>query len=118
MHETNRLVWRLMAVLLAVATAGSIAGCQSSQQALENEQAVAVETAVRRGKFDLGCQEATGTVLSSDMLQPVLWRGTERAEYQVGVSGCGKRATYVVVCPMDSKGCVAGSARNNATMGN
>jgi hypothetical protein len=25
--------------------------------------------------------------------------GTDRAEYTVGVTGCGKRATYVVMCP-------------------
>ena len=100
------------------ATALALPGCQSSQQSLANEQDTALQTAVKRGQFELNCPSATGTVLSSDMLQPVLWRGTERAEYQIGVAGCGRRASYVVVCPMDSDGCVAGAARDNATVQN
>ena len=28
-----------------------------------------------------------------------------RSEYTVGVTGCEKRATYVVVCPQGSGGC-------------
>jgi hypothetical protein len=50
-------------------------------------------------------------VLSSAVLQPVAWRGTERAEYTIGVSGCGKQRTYVVVCPLDSNACYAVSGR-------
>ena len=29
------------------------------------------------------------------------YTGPERAEYTVGVSGCGHQATYVVICPDD-----------------
>jgi len=49
--------------------------------------------------------------LSSNVLQPVLWGGQERAEYTVGVSGCGKRATYVVVCALGSPSCFAAASR-------
>jgi len=90
-----------------------LAGCQSQGQILAGEEGVATQTAVRRGQFELGCPEATGTILSSNMLQPVLWGGEERAEYTVGVSGCGKRSVYVVVCPLGSSGCFAGAARGN-----
>jgi len=95
-----------------------LSGCESTQQQLASEQSIALQTAVKRGQFELGCPTATGSVLSSSMLQPVLWAGTERAEYQVGVSGCDKRAYYVVVCPMDSEGCVAGASRSNDTIQN
>jgi hypothetical protein len=95
-----------------------LSGCETTQQQLQNEQSVALETALRRGQFELNCPGATGSVLSSSMLQPVLWRGTERAEYQVGVSGCDKRAYYVVICPMNTEGCVAGASRSNATIQN
>jgi hypothetical protein len=91
-----------------------LAGCQSPGQVLAGDQKVALQTAVQRGRFELGCPEATGSVLSSNMLQPVLWGGEERAEYTVGVSGCGKRAVYVVICPLGSSGCFAGAARGNA----
>jgi hypothetical protein len=83
-------------------------GCASQSQLLAGDQDMAIQTAERRGQFELGCPEAKGTVLSSNMLQPVLWRGEERAEYTVGIEGCGKRKTYVVVCPLGSSGCLAG----------
>ena len=100
----------LAAAIIGTAT---LSGCQSQGQILASEEGVATQTAVRRGQFELGCQEATGTILSSNMLQPVLWGGEERAEYTVGVSGCGKRAVYVVICPLGSSGCFAGAARGN-----
>jgi hypothetical protein len=105
-----------LAAALAVLTA--VTGCESPQQSLQDEQGAALQTAVQRGRFELGCPAATGTVLSSDMLQPVLWGGTERAEYQIGVEGCGKRATYVVVCPMNSISCVAAAGQSNAQIQN
>jgi hypothetical protein len=104
---------RFKAVLALLIGTAALAGCQSTGQILAGEEGVATQTAVRRGQFELGCPEATGTVLSSNMLQPVLWGGEERAEYTVGVSGCGKRAVYVVVCPLGSTGCFAGAARGN-----
>jgi hypothetical protein len=105
---------RSMIVMATLAIAAlALSGCQSSQQTLANEQEAAMQTALKRGQFELDCPSATASVLSSDMLQPILWRGTERAEYQIGVSGCNKRATYVVVCPLDSTGCVAGASPNN-----
>ena len=30
----------------------------------------AIQSAVNRGKFEMNCPEATGTVISKDMLQP------------------------------------------------
>lgn len=80
-----------------------LAGCQSGPPYTEQMQATAVEMAVRQGAFEMNCPGATGQVLSSQMLQPLAstwrWRGPERAEYEIGVSGCGKRTSYVVICP-------------------
>lgn len=102
----TRLLFTMMTLVI-------MAGCQSQGQVLAGDQNVAVQTAERRGRFELSCPAATGTVLSSNMLQPVLWGGEERAEYSVGVTGCGKRAVYIVICPMGSTGCFAGSGRGN-----
>ena len=88
-----------------------LAGCQTDAQVLASEQALASQTALRRGQFELTCPQATATVLSTAMLQPVAWRGTERAEYTVGVAGCGQQKTYIVVCPLDSSACYAVSGR-------
>ena len=62
--------------------------------------AQAVDTALQRVRFDMNCPSATGQVLSRQMIQPVSFRfGVERAEYTVGVEGCGQRQTIIVVCP-------------------
>lgn len=63
----------------------AVAGCQSPAQTLAADQATATQTAVRRGQFEMNCPQAAGTILSSNLLQPIAWRGLERAEYTVGV---------------------------------
>jgi hypothetical protein len=112
-HNSALKLAAFLAGLMFAWAALGLSGCQSSEQTLANEQEVATQTALKRGQFELDCPAATATVLSSDMLEPVLWRGIERAEYQIGIAGCGKRTTYVVICPMNSSSCVAGASRNN-----
>jgi hypothetical protein len=96
--------------LLGVAV---LAGCESNQQYLAGSQAAAVQTAVTRARFELDCPEAIGSVLSSEVVQPAFvgprMMGVPRAEYTVGVEGCGRRATYVVLCPDGGGGCFAGN---------
>lgn len=101
--------------LLALSGLGLVlAGCASDQQLLANDQGNAVQVAVRRGQFEMSCPSATGMMLSNTLLQPVLWNGIERAEYTVGVQGCGQKSTYVVVCQVGSANCFAVSGRNQA----
>jgi hypothetical protein len=90
--------------------------CASQTQELAQSQDAAVGVALRRGQFDLSCPSAVPVVLSSSMLEPVAWAGTERAEYTVGVEGCGKKASYIVVCPQNATGCVAAASKTNATV--
>lgn len=107
-------------VWLVLAGTIFVAACQTESQTLGNEQGSAMNAAVRRGQFELGCPTAAGTVLSSNVLQPVLWGGTERAEYTIGVQGCGKRATYISICPIASFGtnnCFATAGLNNPNIG-
>ena len=89
----------------------AIAGCQSTAEVLSADQQTAMQTALRRGQFEMNCPQATGTVLSSNLLQPVAWRGLERSEYTIGVEGCGQRRTYIVVCQLESPSCFAASSR-------
>jgi hypothetical protein len=99
---------RSLAITLLVL---GLAGCQTDAQILASEQSTAVETAVRRGQFEMNCPAATGMVLSSNFLQPLAWRGMERSEYTVGVEGCGQRRTYIVVCQLGSPSCFAAGGR-------
>jgi hypothetical protein len=73
-----------------------LAGCQTTDQQLDAQQQQAVQTALSRVRFDMNCPSATGEVLSRQMIQPVSIRfGVERAEYTVGVEGCGQRQTII-----------------------
>jgi hypothetical protein len=92
------------------------AGCQTQQQQLQSGQVMAIQTALNRAKFEMGCSSATATVLSTNVSQPSVQGtfrsayGVERLEYTVGVRGCGQRRTYIVVCPQGGAGCFAAQA--------
>ena len=107
----------IRAGLAVIAATVAISGCQSNQQILAGSQQEAVGVATKRAQFEFNCPQATGSVLSSEMVQPAingpLVRGPERAEYTIGVSGCNQRQTYVVICPQDgSSGCFAAEGNN------
>jgi hypothetical protein len=91
-------------------------GCQSQQQMVDEMQTDATQVAKQRGKFELNCPTATAEVLSKEMIQSEVmnprWAPPQRAQYTVGVSGCDKRATYLVVCAEGGTGCVAAGAQN------
>jgi len=97
--------------VVAVVALIASAGCVSQTQFLNNKQEMAIETALTRAKFEMNCSEATGTVLSREVVQPgvvaPVGAGIWRAEYTIGVSGCKQRHTYVVVCPDGGEGCFA-----------
>jgi hypothetical protein len=87
------------------------AGCVSQAEFLNHNQSSATQTAVSRAQFEMNCQQVTPTIISREVVQPALqgpWvNWIQRAEYTVGVAGCGKRHTYVVICPEGGEGCFA-----------
>ena len=91
----------------------SLAGCQSTTDMLNTTQAAAVNTALSRARFEMACPAATGTVLSRIAIDPAITMtrfaagGPERYEYTIGVEGCGKRETSVVICTQNSTDCFA-----------
>lgn len=90
------------------------AGCASGPPFIDQAQPEAMAVAQRRGAFELNCPAATAQLISRETLQPISFQfGIQRAEFTVGVIGCGQRATYVVVCP-DQQGstCFSGAGRN------
>lgn len=91
-----------------------LAGCASGPPFIDQAQPEAMAVAQRRAAFEFNCPAATTQLLSRETLQPVSFRfGIERAEYTIGASGCGKRATFVVICP-DQQGstCFAAAGRD------
>ena len=101
---------------LNAAAPAVICGCQSQQQMVDEMQADATQVAKQRGRFELNCPTATAQVLSKEMIQSEIvnprWAPPQRAQYTVGVAGCDKRATYMVVCAEGGTGCVAAGAQN------
>lgn len=95
----------------------TLTACTTTAEYMQQLEPQAVQVAVNRGKFEMSCESATGQVISKDMLQPVFQGfyargGPERAEYTIGVAGCGQRATYLVICPLNQSGCWSAGARN------
>jgi hypothetical protein len=90
---------------------GIAIGCATQQQMLNQRQPTAIDTALKRARFDLNCPSATGTVLSQDFIQPAVqgpWvAGMTRVEYTIGVEGCNQRTTYVVICQEGTDTCFA-----------
>jgi hypothetical protein len=97
--------------LLVLLALPALPGCANQQEMLDNDQAMAVQTAVNRAQFDMSCPSATGLVISREVVQPAMQgpyvNGIRRAEFTVGVEGCGKRKSYIVVCPQGGDGCFA-----------
>jgi hypothetical protein len=90
-----------------------ISACATEAQFLAQTQPAAVNTALARGRFELNCPQATGTVLSKKMtyingvgIGMGGGGGYEWGEYTVGVKGCGKSAVYETMC-RDSDNCNA-----------
>jgi hypothetical protein len=99
--------------ILMLLTTALTAGCASGPPFIDQAQPEAMAMAQRRAAFELDCKDASVQLLSRETLQPVSFRfGIERAEYTIGATGCGQRATYVVLCP-DQPGstCFVGAGR-------
>jgi hypothetical protein len=77
-------------------------------------QPTALDYALKRARFDMNCPSAAGSVLTSETVQPALngplMMGTERAQYTIGVTGCGQRQTVQVICAQGGDGCFTATA--------
>jgi len=97
--------WILFGLIAVVA----LTGCATSSQFLDSNQNMAIQTVLSRAQFEMNCQELTPVVISREVVQPALqgpWvNGIQRAEYTIGATGCGKRATFMVICPEGGNGC-------------
>lgn len=101
-------------VCVALTAVAVLAGCASGPPFIDQAQPEAMTIAQRRAAFEFNCQAVNTQLLSRETLQPISFRfGIERAEYTIGASGCGKRATFVVICP-DQPGstCFAAAGRD------
>ena len=91
--------------LAALALPMIISACATEAQFLAQNAPSALNTALARGRFELNCPQASGTVLS----QKVTYingmgigmgggGGYEWTEYTIGVRGCGKSVVFETMC--------------------
>ena len=81
-----------------------INACATEAEFLAQNAPSALNTALARGRFELNCPQANGTVLSQKVTYinglgiGMGGGGYEWTEYTVGVRGCGKQAVYETMC--------------------
>ena len=84
-------------------------------QLADKLQPDAVRVAQQQGVGDLACPAATTEVLKQETIEEVQTTGwyepPYRAIYSIRVSGCGKRASYLVACDARKKRCGMGSTQ-------
>ena len=92
-------------VFAALALPLIISACATEAQFLAQNAPSALNTALSRGRFELNCPQATGTVLSQKVtyinglgMGMYGGGGYEWTEYTIGVRGCGKQAVYETMC--------------------
>ena len=102
---------RSTVLILILGAVSALSGCVSQTQFLDSKQEMAIQNATSRAQFELNCQQTTATVISREVVQPVLqgpfMNGLQRAEFTIGVRGCDKKALFVVICPDGGEGCFA-----------
>ena len=98
-------------LIITLIAASALTGCVSQTQFLDSKQGMAIQTATGKAQFELNCQETQASVISREVIQPVLqgpfMNGIQRAEFTIGVRGCDKKAMFVVICPDGGEGCFA-----------
>ena len=99
---------------LPVAIALAVCGC-SSVPLTTTMEPTATDFALKRARFEMNCPDATATVLSKQLIVPPMaasrFGAVEHAEFTIGVTGCDKRQTLVVLCANQADGCFAGEGR-------
>jgi hypothetical protein len=104
-------------ILASVVSSAMVVGCTSQQESVNIMQPEAVQTARQQGSSELNCPGVTAQVLTKNMIQNrsvATPAAPERAEYPVGVKGCGKVRTYIVICTQGGTGCVIAGSRQSA----
>ena len=96
-----------------------VSSAAAPAQLSDKMQPKAVEAAQRKAALAVNCPSVSTEVLTAKTIEEPQTTGwyepPHRAEYTIGVSGCGKRATYAVACDERTRvGCLAATAENGS----
>lgn len=92
-----------------------LCACAAQKDLKEEMEPDAVKAAQEHGASQFACPATTAQVQSANTIEEPQGTGwyepPRHAEYTIAVSGCGKGATYSVVCDSRNKDCVASSVK-------
>ncbi len=96
----------------------AVAGCATPPaQILDSMEPTAINTAAQRGRFELNCPDVQATLLSRELMQPAIetirFQSIQRGSFTIGISGCGQRRTYQIICPEGGDGCFSADTLGN-----
>lgn len=99
-------------------TALLVAGCATPPaQVLDVMEPMAINAALERGRFELNCPAAEAALLSRELAPPAIetvrFYAPPRGMFTVGISGCGQRRTYQLICPEGGSGCFSADTPGN-----
>jgi hypothetical protein len=104
----------------AVVTSATLCGCASERPPDEELKPSALKVAQELGSSQLGCPAATAQVMRQETIQEPQGTGwyepPHRAEFTVGVSGCGRSTTFIVRCDERSNACDTGPVQEAAAV--
>jgi hypothetical protein len=110
-YRKDEIVRALQKVFIAVGVSALlVSSCATDRNFVAGRQDYATQNALTRGRSDMSCPSATGSVISSTYLKAPEsgeWQGQERAEFVIAVAGCDKRSAFLVVCPERADDCRA-----------
>ena len=101
-----------------VVAALALSGCATPPaQVLDGMEPMAINAALERGRFELNCPTVEAALLSRELAQPAIetvrFSGPQRGVFTVGISGCGQRRTYQMICPEGGAGCFSADTLGN-----
>jgi len=93
-------------MLIGLISVVALTGCVTNAQILDSYQNMAIQTILAKAQFEINCQYLTPFGMSREVVQPSPadpWR----ANYIIGMRGCEKNATFLVLCPEGENSCVS-----------
>ncbi|MDR0518356.1 MAG: hypothetical protein LBH25_15090 [Fibromonadaceae bacterium] len=90
---------KCVSILVVSITALFMNSCASAPSSPERISGFAMESVEKRAPFDMECNE-----VSTQLLGDVTYPKQGMSEMNIGVIGCGKKASYLTICTQNGIG--------------
>ena len=79
-----------------------MAACATTEPSKQASNQPAIDAAIERSANEMNCRDVKAQVLSRRAATGGPSYGAERYEYTIGLDGCGKKMTSIVICSAGS----------------